>query len=212
MTNYEIRAKARQDLGGKIFGSKWMMALAAYLIYSVIIGICSFVPYVGSVATFLLTGPLIIGLFTFYVKLARAEEAKIENLFDGFNDFVQNFLLQLMIGIFTFLWSLLFFIPGIVKSYSYSMAYYIKIDNPSYDWKTCIDESKKRMDGHKWELFCLHFSFIGWEILCCFTFGIGLLWLTPYMQAANANFYEAHIKIKDEPTTVEFINEETTEG
>ena len=212
MTNYEIRAKARQDLGGKIFGNKWMMALVAALVYTAIIGIGSSIPVVGSIAIILITGPLIVGIYGYFVKLARNEEAKIENIFDGFKDFVQNFLIHLMASIFAFLWSLLFVIPGIVKSYAYSMAYYIKLDNPDYDWKKCIDESKNRMVGHKWDLFCLHFSFIGWAILCIFTFGIGTLWLTPYMQAANANFYEAHIKVIEEPVTVEFINEETTEG
>lgn len=212
MSNYEIRAKARQDLGGKIFNNKWMMALVAYLVYSLIVGVCSAVPAVGSIAILLITGPLVIGFSGYFLKLIRYEEAKIENLFDGFKDFVQNFLIYLMVSIFTFLWSLLFIIPGIVKGYAYSMAYYIKIDNPTYDWKKCIDESKERMMGHKWDLFCLNFSFIGWAILCIFTFGIGYLWLAPYMQAATANFYEAHIRFIEEPVTVEFINEETTKG
>ena len=85
MTNYELRAKARQDLGGKIFGNAWMMALAAYLIYTLIISACGFVPYVGSIASTLLAGPFIVGMCIYFLKVIRNEEAKIENIFDGFN-------------------------------------------------------------------------------------------------------------------------------
>ena len=79
---------------------------------------------------------------------------------------------------------------SIVKTYAYSMAYYVKRDNPTYNWKQCLDESQCIMKGNKWKLFCLQFSFIGWAIVCVFTFGIGYLWLAPYMNAATANFYE----------------------
>jgi uncharacterized membrane protein len=95
-----------------------------------------------------------------------------------------------MIYIFTFLWSLLFVIPGIVKAYAYSMAYYIKVDNPSWDWKTCIDESQKIMDGHKMELFLLELSFIGWWCVGLATCGIGMFWVAPYMNATRVHFYE----------------------
>jgi uncharacterized membrane protein len=83
----------------------------------------------------------------------------------------------------------LFIVPGIVKYYAYSMAPYIKNDNPSYDWKQCLDESQRIMAGRKWELFCLDVSFIGWLIIGYLTCGIGMLWVTPYMQAAHTSFY-----------------------
>jgi uncharacterized membrane protein len=192
MSNYEIRAKARADLGGNIFDGKWMMALLAALAVSLIIGVCSAIPVAGSIGAFIISGPLMLGLSGYFIQLSRGEEAKIENVFDSFSDhFVQSLLLYLMTTIFTFLWSLLFVIPGIVKAYAYSMAFYIKRDNPTYDWKQCLDESQRIMNGNKWNLFCLQFSFIGWEIVCILTGGIGYLWLAPYMSAANANFYES---------------------
>ena len=188
MSNREIRARARQDLGGNIFDSKWMMALLASVIVSLIIGACTVIPF----GALVVGGPLSIGLIGYFMRLMRKDEdPAIEQVFDGFiNDFLQSFLIYLMTGIFTFLWTLLFIIPGIVKAYAYSMAYYVKRDNPTYDWKQCLDESQRIMKGNKWKLFCLQFSFIGWAIVCVFTFGIGSLWLTPYMNAANANFYE----------------------
>jgi uncharacterized membrane protein len=63
-------------------------------------------------------------------------------------------------------------------------------DRPDLSVSQCIDESRRLMDGHKMDLFCLHLSFFGWAILCVFTLGIGFLWLEPYMQTAQANFYE----------------------
>ena len=82
-------------------------------------------------------------------------------MFRGFqDDFGGTFLIGLMTSLFTFLWSLLFVIPGIVKMYAYSMAYYIKLDHPDYGWKACIDESRQLMDGHKWEKFVLDLMFL----------------------------------------------------
>ena len=192
MSNKEIRAKARADLGGNIFDGKWMMALLAALVISLIVGVCAAIPVAGSVGVFIIGGPLMLGLTGYFLRLSRNQDTKIEDVFDSFSEhFLQSFLLYLMTGIFTFLWSLLFVIPGIVKSYAYSMAFYVKRDNPTYDWKQCLDESQRIMRGYKWKLFCLQLSFIGWAIVCVFTFGIGTLWLTPYMNAATANFYES---------------------
>ena len=70
------------------------------------------------------------------------------------------------------------------------MAYYIKLDHPDYGWKACIDASRQMMDGHKWEKFVLDLSFLGWIIVGSLCLGVGTLWVTPYMEAANAQFYE----------------------
>ena len=69
------------------------------------------------------------------------------------------------------------------------MTEYILAENPELSASEAISRSKQMMDGNKWRLFCLQFSFIGWSILCAFTLGIGNLWLTPYKQAARAAFY-----------------------
>ncbi len=69
------------------------------------------------------------------------------------------------------------------------MAPYIMQDDPSKDWKQCLDESKEMMDGHKGQLFGLHLSFIGWMLLGILGLGIGELFVTPYMNQATANFY-----------------------
>ena len=95
-----------------------------------------------------------------------------------------------LMGLFLALWSLLLIIPGIVKAFSYAMTPYILEEHPELSANEAIDHSRAMMKGHKFDLFWLILSFIGWGILCLFTFGIGYLWLTPYMQTAVAAFYE----------------------
>ena len=190
VTNYELRRRARQTLGEHIFSSKWLMGLALAFVLS---GILSAVSTVTSgIGSIILTGPLMFGLYKSFLNATRTKNSiSFDGAFDGFKNFGQTFLLGFMQSIFVMLWSLLFFIPGIVKTYSYSMAYYIMADHPEYDWNQCITESRNMMRGHKWQLFCLDFSFIGWMIVGWICLGIGCLWVTPYMYAARTEFYNA---------------------
>ena len=91
--------------------------------------------------------------------------------------------------VFVFLWSLLFFIPGIIKALAYSMYPYIIADNPEIDAMEALRQSEEMMRGNKTRLLALFVSFIGWFILCIFTAGIGLFFLMPYIQTSVANFY-----------------------
>lgn len=75
-----------------------------------------------------------------------------------------------------------------------SQTYYILKENDSESITTCIKNSFKMMKGHIWNYIILNLSFIGWGILCIFTLGIGLLWLTPYTQITRAKFY---LKVKE---------------
>ena len=187
MSRAELKRRAKAQLGGSLFHNNWLMALIAVLLCNIINSAAAAV-VVGSI---IVTGPLSYGLSFLFLKQARdGQSMEIGDAFRGFSDdFSGTLLIGLMSGIFVTLWSLLFFIPGIVKSYSYSMAYYIKADNPDYTWNQCITESRMMMKGHKWELFILELSFICWAIVCTFTFGIGYLWLAPYMSATKAQFY-----------------------
>ena len=189
--NKVFRANARAQLGGKIFANNWLMALLVCLVYSLIMGALT-ATGIGSIATILLGGFFLFGLARVFLQLVRGQKDKVEvsDLFSGSSEFGSLIVLNLLVGLFTFLWALLFIIPGIVKSYAYSMAFYIKHDHPEYDWKQCIDESQRYMKGYKWQLFCLDFSFIGWILLGTLCCGIGTLWVTPYQMAARANFYE----------------------
>ena len=97
---------------------------------------------------------------------------------------------MLLTGFFVFLWTLLLFIPGVIKSLAYSMVPYILNDYPELSANQAINLSKKMMKGHKFDLFCLLLSFVGWSILNIFTLGIGTLWLYPYAYTSMAAFYQ----------------------
>lgn len=189
MTNAELKAKAREQLGGTIFGNLWLMAVLACLIVGAITYAAgTIIPGLGAI---LVTGPIFYGQDKlFYKHAVENGDIEVEKLFDGFkDDFGGIFVLGLLMDIFTALWSLLLVVPGIVKAYSYSQAYYIKADHPDYDWRTCIRESMALMNGHKMELFLLDLSFIGWYIVGALCFGVGTLWVKAYQNAAHAQFY-----------------------
>lgn len=186
-SNAELRARARKTLGNGLFTNEWLFALLASLIASAVIGFTS-----TFIIGFLIAGIVYIGIGKYYLGRARrtVKHDDFMVLIDGAKgDIGGNIVLGLLIGIFTFLWSLLFIIPGIVKSYAYSMAYFIKIDHPEYTATQALDESQKIMKGNKMKLFLLDLSFIGWIILGSLCFGIGTLWVTAYMEAAHAEFY-----------------------
>ena len=110
-------------------------------------------------------------------------------LFSRFSIWGRAFGLRFMTTLLTFLWSLLFIVPGIIASYRYALAPYLMAENPDMDVMEAIARSKELMDGNKGRLFCLQLSFIGWSLLCVLTLGIGYLWLAPYQNAAEAAFY-----------------------
>ena len=191
----DFRAKAWAACKGN-----WGVAILSVIIVGIISGICGVIPTVGGLISLVITGPLTLGLVVVFSKLIKGEKAEIANVFDGFKNFVNSFLLYILISIFTFLWSLLFVIPGIVMSYAYSMSYYILKDNPELSANEARKQSIEMMRGNKWRLFCLDFSFIGWALLSILTFGILMLWVTPVMQASHAAFYES---LKPAPAVVE---------
>lgn len=194
MNRKEIKEKAKEQLGRQIFGEKWLMGLLVCVIVAAISGLVGgLTSFIGGIGGLVIMGPLAYGLSYIFLKQSRdGEKMQIADLFSGFTgDFLQNFLIGLMIDIFVALWSLLFVIPGIVKYYAYSMAYYIKADHPEYDWRQCINESKALTKGHKGELFVLDLSFLGWLIVGALCLGVGTLWVAPYMAAAKSQFYQA---------------------
>jgi len=186
-TNSELRAMARSQLKGS-----WLAAVGVFLVYIIIIGLSSFL-FIGPL---ILSGPLFLGYTGYFLRKARGKTAKLENLFDGLKQFFPGLLLYVLQAIFLTLWFCLLIIPGIVKSLSYSMAFYLMKDHPSIGAFEAITQSRRMMDGYKGKLFLLYLSFIGWGILCCLTFGIGFLWLVPYMSASLTNFYEALKAVK----------------
>jgi uncharacterized membrane protein len=128
------------------------------------------------------------GFTIFVLNVVRGYRSGYGNLFDGFGIFFRILWLDILIGIFVFLWTLLLVVPGIIAAYSYRMAIYLLLDNPDMTPMQCISESKKMMSGHKWELFVLDLSFIGWYILEAIPFVS--IWVEPYTQLTYGVYYD----------------------
>lgn len=141
------------------------------------------------VGALLLSGPLILGFVNLVGDASEGKPIQLSRLFSGFDNFFKAALLFILKTVYLLLWGFLFVIPAIVKSYSYSMSFYILKENPDMDPNEAITKSRQMMDGNKWRLFSLYFSYIGWFILSMFTFGILMLWIAPKMQIATYEFY-----------------------
>lgn len=155
---------------------------------SILITVFSVILVIGIVLFFI--GSIVeLGYNRFNLNLIDGEEVSIGQVVSYFPHWKKAISVSFLRWLYTFLWSLLFIIPGIIASYSYTMATYIMAENPDISAREALRWSKDIMQGNKWRLFCLSFSFIGWSLLCVFTFGIGNLWLIPYEKAAITDFY-----------------------
>lgn len=179
----QVKANAKAALKGHL-GSAILVAL----VITVLISAAS-TTIIGGI---LLAGPLMAGLTLFFMMLYRKQNATFADSFKGFSNFAGNMVAAILVSVFTVLWTLLFFIPGIIKTFSYSMTFYILNDHPEYTATQAITESRKMMKGHKWELFVLYLSFLGWDLLSGLTFGIlEIVYVAPYKATAIAGFYDA---------------------
>ena len=136
--------------------------------------------------------PLSLGFLNAFLRLLKGGENEI--LGNTYRIATRNYWHKVwgmfLMYLFVFLWTLLLIIPGIIKCFSYAMTPFILEENPELSANEAIDRSRAMMKGHKFDLFWLFLSFIGWIILAAIPFGIGFLWLTPYMETSVAAFYE----------------------
>lgn len=188
----EITAAARVALSGN-----WSKAIGGFFVWSLLIAGCCLLnavldffcrlPPVG-VFSWIVSGPLIVGLASFFLSVVQGS-AQFSKMFDGFNPFWKSFAAYFMYILFIVLWTLLFMIPGIIKTYSYAMTFYILADDPTVGPIEAITRSRALMNGNKWKYAGLQCRFLGWGLLCLLTCGIGFIWLWPYTQTAMAAFY-----------------------
>lgn len=141
------------------------------------------------IARLILGGIVAAGYAKYNLELMDGREVGVDTLFAYFPQWKTMLIANILQAIYVLLWTLLFIIPGIIAAYRYSMTYFILAENPEMRASEAISRSKELMNGNKWRLFCLDFSFIGWALLASLAMGIGNLFLTPYRRAANAAFY-----------------------
>ena len=202
MNRAELKAKAKAQIKGKI-GILFLITLIISAISGAANAILSFTGVGSIVVSVIITPAFTLSLVRVYLMVIRDETPSAKDAFQGFDDFWSSFKVYFLVGIFTFLWSLLFIIPGIIKTISYSMSYYILAENKGKGALECINESKAMTNGHKWELFVLALSFFGWALLCVITLGIAAIWVGPYMNATFANAYQSLKPVVEVPAAEE---------
>ena len=198
----EMKKIAKAQLDGK-----WLLTTGVLVVGSLILSAVSFT-FVG---TLLLMGVIEFGFCAYMLSVTRNDGSDFGKLVSGFNRFGDTCVTGILKGLYTALWSLLFVIPGIIKQYSYSMTMYIVHDNPGISANDAITKSREMMNGHKFDLFLLDLSFIGWWLLGVLTFGILIIfYVEPYYQVTRANFSE-QLRMASEGLTATKTVDDVTE-
>ena len=197
MDNKEIKEFAWNAMGGH-----WLYgALVLLLFLAVVMGISvpqlfmeegSALYYAWEIISTPFTWVLWIGLIACYLDIALKIKPSYARLFWGYRSigyFLKIIAAEILQYLMLLLWFLLLIVPGIMKSYSYTMTELILVEHPEYTPLQAITASKEMMYGHRWEFFCLQARFWAWWLLCTFTLGIACLWLYPYYLTAKSKFY-----------------------
>ena len=195
-----LKSLAKEQIKGSI-GTMFLILLAVYVLVFAASWVTSFS---GGVGGYIIGPALSIGIVMIYLNMAKGVKPNFSDVFNGFDLFSKSLLLQLLTEIFVFLWSLLFIVPGIIKSIAYSAAPYILAENPQKNVREILKESENLMMGHKKDYFILTMSFLPWIFLSALTFGIGLIYVVPYMDMTMTNFY---LSIKPVETEQYFYEE-----
>ncbi len=154
-TNKVLIRQAKESLKGK-----WGFVVGSFLIYYLITTLISFIPKVGTYAVLIIDGPFTLGLQLFFLSIARNQEAKIEQIFSGFKQFIRALVAYSLMILYIALWSVLLIVPGIMAALSYSMIFCILNDEPAIGVASALKKSKEMMNGNKWKYFKLLLPFL----------------------------------------------------
>lgn len=204
MDRAQLKAQAKAQIKGKI-GILFLISLVIAAISGIAGWLLVLIPVVGPIISAVIIVPAFsLSMVRVFLLIVKGTKPEVKDAFCGFDDFWSAFKLTFFVGLFTFLWSLLFVIPGIIKGISYSMSFYILAENKGKPALACINESKEMTNGHKADLFVLGLSFIGWMLLGSITLGIAYIWILPYM---GATFTNAYLSLKPAPVEAAPVEE-----
>jgi hypothetical protein len=157
-----------------------------------LLGVTTFAVLIGVAIAIFFSSPVQAGLKYFFIRTPYGDTS-FGNLFAAFKSgrYLSVVKTMFFTNLYIFLWSLLFVVPGIVKAYQYRMVPYLITEDPSLATEQALELSRRMTDGEKGAMFVLDLSFIGWGLLATLTFGIGFLFLAPYIEATQAQLYYA---------------------
>ena len=147
---------------------------------------------IGGIAlTLLVANPLEVGANRFFLEATTFHKGDVGRIGMGFSVNYGNVVLtQFLRSLFTFLWSLLFIVPGIVRGLAYFAVPYILAENPNIDHDRALTLSREMTMGYKGKIFITELSFFGWHLLNCLTLGIlGIFYVNPYLYGTRAEVY-----------------------
>lgn len=139
----------------------------------------------------LVGNPMQMGCCSYFLERNLGKQPGLGRLFFAFQGghYFNVIKVMLIRSLSIFLWGLLLIVPGIIKSYEYSMVPYLLAEKPQMSWQEAAQRSRALMDGHKLELFVLELSFWGWYLLGACLCGIGSFFVLPYEYATITEFY-----------------------
>lgn len=194
-----ITAFLTGDLGNSSLGSRITVSYPSgnvareiYTFTTAMTGLLIVVAVLGLIFTILFINPIIVGANKFFIE-NHYTNPKLNTILHAFKTNYLNIIKTMfLMKVYIFLWSLLLVIPGIIKSYSYRLVPYILADNPDIDADYAITLSREMMDGQKFDVFILDFSFFLWAFLSALTFNVvGIFYVFPYINATSAELYLA---------------------
>jgi uncharacterized membrane protein len=211
----DITAAARQGLAGN-----WGKSIGVTLAYMLLLVGVSLIPLAGSLLQLIFSAPLVVGMTMYLLATVRHQDNPFSLLFGGFDCFGTSLCTYLLVLLITFAWMLPFIaliIPAaffleslppltvaalgaililsmtlllLIVQMRYGFALYVVADDPSVRARDAVRRSAELMKGNYWRLGVFWLRFIGWQLLCVLTLGVGFLWLAPYYMAANTAFYD----------------------
>ena len=175
------------------FYQNYWLSIGVILITYALTGLASSLTFfIGGLGGIFISPPLTVGLSYVTLSIYRRKISTIEDLFNqGFSNYLRNLGGILWMQLFIFLWSLLFIIPGIIKSFAYFATPYLLADYPKLSSTEALKISMRITDGYKADIFVIKLSFIGWSLLSSLSMGIvGIFYVKPYYTISLAGLYD----------------------
>ena len=176
-----------------LLATHWVLSIGVCFVYSLVVAFPAELNSYGEMLSFLLAGPLQLGLCFFFLNLVRGEETRFELLFKGFKPLLTVLLCYAIIAALTIVGLILHIVPGIIVALGFSMTYYIIADDPEITFQVALEQSWKLTDGYKMELWVLNLRFIPWYILGLLCLIVGVFAVIPWHNTTLALYYE-HLK------------------
>jgi uncharacterized membrane protein len=178
-----------REANGKLNG-KHLLAIGTVLIYFLIAGIPSGFDERYGILSLLISAPLSLGISSFFLNLVRGNEVRVEQMFDGFKNYVPSLIMTILITLAVGFGLVLLIVPGIIIGIGFSMSYFILADNPQMDAVSAMKASWEMMKGNKADYFVFSLLSILLCILGLIVFVVGFFYVVPIIYAASALFYE----------------------